>query len=232
MATVLDLVNSALHLIGAKDPIESATAQEAADGLASLNNLLDSWTTDRLFVFRLAETVYNWPATAATATVGIGGDINITRPVQVEDSYIVSSGISYPVQKMNRDGYTSIPQKNLSVNFPEWMYYDAAYPLATLYLYTVPASLLEFHLVYWAPLSAFGAITDVVSFPPGYQRALRYNLAVEIASEYSMDVPPAVAAIALKSAANIKRLNSPPVTSQIEVAFQPSRDIFSIYRGW
>ena len=233
MATALDLINSALHLIGAKDPLESATAQEASDGLNSLNDLLDSWSTDRMFVFRVAEVTHIWPAATVSQTVGIGGDINIDRPLKVESSYIVDNGLSYPVNVLaNRDGDNSIPQRTLSVNYPEWMFYDPAYPLATLYLYTVPASNLEFHFNYWAQLARFLNVTDTVNFPPGYARALRYNLAVEIASEYGQQVPASVASIAATSAGKIKRLNAPPVLSTIEVAYSPSRDVFSIYRGY
>lgn len=232
MATVLDIVNSALRLIGAKDPLESATAQEAADGLTSLNDMLDSWSNDRLYVYRIAEAIHTWPAGAATQTVGIGGDINIARPLKINDSYLVSNAISYVVRQINRDGFTSIPYKGLSVNFPEWIFYDQTFPLGTLYLYTIPASDLEFHLLYWDQLTTFSAVTDVVSFPPGYLRAIKYALAVEIAPEYGMQVPPVVAATALKATANIKRVNAPSITSTIEVAYMPARDVFSIYRGY
>lgn len=232
MATVLDIVNRALHLIGAKDPAESATAQEAADGLVSLNDMLDSWFTDRLFVYRLAQTSYSWPVGQTSQTIGIGGNINVARPVRVEDSYLISGQVSYPLATLTKQGYDAIQLKGLSVNFPQWVYYDPTYPLGTVYLYPVPASTLDLRLNYWLQLTQFSAVTDVVDFPPGYKRAITYNLAVEIAGEYGMQVPPVVAAIAQRAAGNIKRLNSQPQLATIEAAYSPASWNFSIYRGW
>lgn len=232
MATALDLINSALHLIGAKDPLESATAQEAADGLVSLNDMLDSWTTDRLFVYQIATTVVSWPSNTASRTIGSGGDINITRPVKIDDSYIVDGGLTWPVVSVPKQAYDAIPIKGTVANYPDRLYYDTGYPLGTVYLYTVPASTLSLKLNYWLALTQFGAVTDVVNLPPGYRRALRYNLAIEIASEYGQQVPASVAGVAAAAVGKLKRLNSPMPLATLEVAFWPARDNFSVYRGW
>lgn len=232
MATALDLINDALQLIGAKDPLEPATAQEAADGLSALNDLLDSWTTDRLFVYRIASTVYSWPAATASRTVGSGGDISIVRPVRVEDSYVTDNGVSYPLRSIPKEAYDGFPIKALSVNYPEWIYYDPSFPLGIVYLYPVPASTLALTLNYWQQLSSIASATDAVDLPPGYRRALKFNLALEIASQYGMKIPPQVAGIAASSAGKVKRMNAPNPMSKIEVAYQPSRNSFSIYRGY
>ena len=232
MATALDLINDALTLIGAKDPLEPATAKEAADGLTALNDLLDSWSTDRLFVYRIASTVYSWPAATVSRTVGSGGDISIARPVRVEDSYVTDNGISYPLKAIPKESYDGIPVKGLVVNYPEWIYYDTAFPLGTLYLYPVPASTLSLTLNYWTQFSSIAATTDAVDLPPGYRRALKYNLAVEIASQYGMKIPPQVAMIAASSAGKIKRLNAPNPMARLEVGYQQSGNSLSIYRGY
>lgn len=232
MATALDLINRALHLCGAKDPLEDATAKEASDGLVALNAMLDSWSTDRLFVYQVAKFQYAWPAGAVSRTVGVGGDISIPRPLKVEGGYIVDNSITYPLAMINREGYDAIAQKTLQVNYPQWLYYDPGYPLGTLYIYTVPASTLQTFINYWLMLQTFVNTTDVVNLPPGYERAIAYNLAVEIAPEYGAQINPAVAAVAASSAGKIKRLNSPPVTSVIECAYSPAQWEFSIYRGY
>jgi hypothetical protein len=50
-------------------------------------------------------------------------------------------------------------------------------------------------------------LTTSLSFPPGYEKALRYTLATNLAPEYGVAVSPAVAAIAASSKADIKRAN-------------------------
>lgn len=232
MATALDLINEALHLIGAKDPTEVATNQEAADGLISLNGMLDSWTTDRMFVYQVLETQYNWPGGAQSKTVGVGGDINITRPVRVQDSYFIAGGISYPITSITKEAYAGIMLKSLQTNIPEWLFYDTGYPLGTLYLNPVPSGAIDLRILSWLSLTQFGALTDVVSLPPGYKRAIVYNLAIEVAGQYGLNPMQSVASIAASSASKIKRLNSPLTFSTVEVAYSPSRDNFNIYRGW
>ena len=232
MATALDLIEEALHLIGAKDPTESATPKEASDGLVSLNDMLDSWTTDRLFVYQIVETTYTWAAGAQSKTVGLGGDINIARPVRVQDSYMISGDVSYPIKSISKESYAGITLKSLQSTYPEWLFYDTGYPLGTLYLNPVPAGSIEFHLLSWRSLVQFAALTDVLSLPPGYKRAIAYNLAIEISGQYGLNPSQAVAAIAASSAGKIKRLNAPIPYSTIEVAYSPSRDNFNINRGY
>jgi hypothetical protein len=232
MATALDLITEALHLIGAKDPTESVTNQEASDGLVSLNGMLDSWTTDRMFVYNVLDTTHTWPGGVTSRTVGTGGDINIARPVKVQDSYMVAGGVSYPINAISKEAYAGITLKGLQSTYPDWLYYETSYPLGVVYLNPVPGTSIEFHLLSWLSLVQFAAVTDVVSLPPGYKRAVVYNLAIEVAGQYGLNPSAAVAAIATSSAYKIKRLNAPLPLSTIEVAYAPSRDNFNIYRGW
>ena len=54
--------------------------------------------------------------------------------------------------------------------------------------------------------------------PPGYVDALSYNLAIRIAPEYEVTPSPTVAALAIETKANIKRLNSTPPQNSISDA--------------
>ena len=232
MATALDLINEALHLIGAKDPTESATNQEATDGLVSLNGMLDSWAVDRMFCYQIAEQAYSWAGGAQSKTIGSGGDINIARPVAIEDSYMISGGISYPVGSISTAAYAGITQKTLQSNVPEWLFYQTSFPLGTIFLNPVPSATIDLRIRYWQALTQLAAVTDVISFPPGYKRAVVYNLAIEVSGQYGLNPTQAVASIAASSAYKIKRLNAPIPLSTIEVAYAPSRDNFNISRGW
>jgi hypothetical protein len=49
--------------------------------------------------------------------------------------------------------------------------------------------------------------SSTFSLPPGYGRALRYNLAVELASEFGAALDPTVSAIAQSSKADLRQLN-------------------------
>lgn len=59
-------------------------------------------------------------------------------------------------------------------------------------------------------VSPFAATTDEVDLPPGYARALRYNLAVELADDYGVAVPPTVGGNAADSKTILKRTEFEP----------------------
>lgn len=230
MATALEVVTGGAGLLGALGTGEVLNAAESADCLALLNEMLDSWSTDRLFVYQLAKYQYTWPNGQISQTVGIGGDIPITRPVRCEDSYFqTSNGISYPCNKLTRQAYDAISFKTLGGGpMCSWFYYDTSYPLGTLYVYPVTSG-GDLFLNYWLALPQFTSLTDVVVLPPGYLRALRFNFAVEAAGYFQLQVPPAVAAVASSAAGKIKRLNAPDIRSVIEPAYNRN---YSIYRDY
>jgi len=62
--------------------------------------------------------------------------------------------------------------------------------------------------------------------PPGYERALRLNLAVELMPEYQV-ANQQVAAMARQAKAGIKRTNSVPITSNLGLSGGRRYSIYS-----
>lgn len=55
-----------------------------------------------------------------------------------------------------------------------------------------------------------GNLGSPITYPPGYERAFRYNLAVELAAEFGKTIPQQVVDIAINSKLELQRLNSVP----------------------
>ena len=215
------MITRAMRLARVIGKGETPDDDEAADGLTALNAMLDSWSTERLFVYAVRDETFTWASAAASRTIGAAGDFVTTRPVQVDgSSYFTSNGIDYGIKLLNSDAYSAIPDKSVQNSFPRFLYVDyTSSALVTLYAFEVPSASLTFHLRSWRILQSFSALTTALALPPGNQRAIEYSLAEEFAPEYGVEVPASVSRIAAKARSNIKRINNPSIVMATEVAY-------------
>lgn len=210
MTTASDVINSALRSVGQLAEGETPSSETSDDCLALLNEMLDSWSNERLMAPYLQEETFSLSASDASYTIGSSGDFNTTRPLSVDDgSYTVLSGTSYPLRGINRAQYDSIPVKATEATFPNVFYYEASYPLATIYFYPVPSATISFRMVSWKQQTTLSTLATAFSVPPGTIRAIRSNLAIEIASQFGVEAPRSVIKAAMQSKRNLKRVNDP-----------------------
>lgn len=120
------------------------------------------------------------------------------------------SAIDLPMEKLTMDEYSAIGTKNITMKYPMKWYDNGDYPLRTISIWPVPSERGVIQLWLWQPLTTDITIDDNIVFPTGYERALRFALAVELASEFGKEIPVNVARIAKMSKSVIKRLNSKP----------------------
>ena len=96
--TAADQINGALRLIGVLAEAEAPSAAMAQDALTALNQMIDSWNTERLSVFSTIDQVFNWPSSTRIRTLGPTGDFVGQRPVQLDDATYfrdASTNVSY-----------------------------------------------------------------------------------------------------------------------------------------
>ena len=235
MATTAgDQINGALRLIGVLAEGEAPSADTAQDALTAMNQMIDSWSTERLAVFSTQDQVFSWPPGAIQRTLGPTGDFIGDRPILVEDSSYfrdAASGISYGIKLINQQQYNGIAVKTVTSTFPQVMWVNMEYPDILMTVYPVPTKLLEFHIVSVTPLSAPAELTTVLAFPPGYLRAFRYCLACELAPEFGIEPSPTVMRIAMTSKRNLKRINNPDDIMSMPYSIVATRQRFNIFAG-
>lgn len=215
--TGVDLISSSLRLIGAIEPGESPSADESNDGLLVLNQMIDAWLTERYLVFSTPRVVFNLVSGQQTYQLGTGApDFNYPRPVKLERAGIINTAnpqqpLELPLEMLTRDEWAKIPVKNIQSSLPRKLWVDYAFPFAQLNFWCIPnVAGLQTALYPWQQLSQFNDLVTDYQFPPGYAKALRYNLAVELAPEFNIaDIPPLVLAGAASSKAKIKSINIP-----------------------
>lgn len=190
--TVQDLINAALRRIGALAAGETPSAEESADGFAALNRMVDAWQAERLTVYTLTRTTWSITANDGSYTLGSGGDVSIARPMWVHRIQVVDTSFTPDLvidlgPLLTDEGYAAIAQPLLTAVYPSCVYYNPTYPLGTITFYPVPTSTtLQGVIFAFAPVAQFAATSTTISLPPGYERALTANLAVELVPEYPM----------------------------------------------
>lgn len=197
---VSDLINKALQLIGVIAAGETPASEESDDALAILNNIVASWNAQQIPLFAIAKQTVTLTG-AASYTLA-------TRILRVKAAQVVATaGVSQPVTPIDSIGWNGIADKTRTGVFAEALFCDYAYPTANVYLTPKPSSgTLE--LWAYTPLAQFTGLSQVIDLPAGFERALRYALAIDLAPEYGRQVTPEIAGIAQESKGALTALNA------------------------
>jgi hypothetical protein len=225
--TARDIITRSLQKIGALTKNEAPAADEANDGLNSLNALISSWSNDSLNIY--ARTWETFSLTGATSyTIGTGGNFNTARPTNIVAAYLRSGTIDYPITIIDDSAYVSISYKNLQ-GIPEFLNYDNAYPLGRIRLYPLDNASYSLFLLTEKSVTSFATLDTDMSLPDGWERALIYNLALELAPEYSQKPDAYIVKIANDSLGAIRQK-----VAQVRGmdAYPNNLAVRNIFSGW
>jgi hypothetical protein len=229
------------------------------DNLVALNQMIDSWSTERLAVFCTQDQTYYWEAGNRIRTLGPTGDFvyilanqsdtpivtqgddyigvndaTTQRPILLDDSTYFrdpTTNVSYGIKFINQLQYNNIAVKTVQSTYPQVMFVNNTFPNITLSVYPVPNRMLEFHFISVQPLANPTTLETDLAFPPGYLRAFRYNLALELAPEFNVEPPTEVRRVAMYSKRNLKRINNPHDLMAMPYSLMARRNRYNIYAG-
>ena len=259
MATTRELLSGAHRLLGLVNSGNVLPEAVYQDNLVALNQMIDSWSTERLAVFCTQDQTYYWEAGARIRTLGPTGDFvyvlatqseipivtqdedyigvddaTTLRPILLDDSTYFrdpSTNVSYGIKFINQLQYNNIAVKTVQSTYPQVMFVNMTFPDITLSVYPVPSRMLEFHFISVQPLANATTLSTDLAFPPGYLRAFRYNLALELAPEFNVEPPPEVRRVAMYSKRNLKRINNPRDLMAMPYSIIARRNRYNIYAG-
>jgi hypothetical protein len=229
-----DQINPALRLLGVLAEGETPTADMSKDALTAMDQMIDSWDTERLSVFSTQDQIFTWPAGLITRTLGPSGDFAGLRPVLLDDAtYYRDPGtnVSFGIKFINQQQYNGIAVKTVTSTYPQVIFVNNTYPDVTMTIYPRPTRDLEWHFISVERLDKPATLATTLLFPPGYLRAFTYNLAMEIAPEYGVEPSEQVKRIAMTSKRNLKRINNPDDVMSMPYAIVATRQRFNIYAG-
>jgi hypothetical protein len=206
--TALDLIKQSLRLVGVIEAGGTPSASEASDALTTLNQMIASWNTETTIPYTKYSSTFAVSANTASYTIGSGQTWNADRPAQVETAYVTSGGVDYTMYGLTFKEYSEKPYKTeINTPIPSEYMYDAAYPYGNVTLWPVPSENMTCTLIMLKKIPSFASLTTAVSLPEGYEAALKYNLAVELSTEYETEPSAIVMQKAAETKARIERLN-------------------------
>lgn len=234
MDTAGDIINGSLRLLGVLAEGETPSAETSQDALRAMDQMVDSWNTERLSVYATQDQVFTWPAGILSRTLGPSGDFVGNRPILLNDATYFrdpSTGVSYGIKMINQQQYDGIAVKTVSSTFPQVIFTNMTYPDIDMFIYPRPTRALEWHFISVEELTQPATLDTVLTFPPGYLRAFRYNLACELAPEFGVEPSPQVQRIAMTSKRNLKRINNPNDIMSMPYSLVATRQRYNIFAG-
>ena len=236
MAVQDQIIYPAFKKIGVLADGESPTSTMENDAFNTLNNMIDSFSNEELFIFSILRETFTLNQGQQTYQWGTGApDFNSSRPQMVMNGQIQLVGSNpiaeKPLDQLNQSEYAAIIVKTIQSTVPLYFYNDNAYPYANINFWPVPQVSLTVALNSWKPIADFATITTAVSLPPGYAECLIYNLAIRLAPDYGAVIREDVLALAIASKENIKRMNIKPQHLSSDAALLQPRGAWNWLTG-
>lgn len=211
--TALNLITDVLLDMGVIADQQTPTTAQSVGALTKLNDLIESWNLDPQKLYGATQYIIPFVANQATYTIGLGGDLSVPRPNMISSAYVrnttavPSQQQDIPITILNDQQWADIPVKGMIGTFPYAVWFNMTNPLIVAYI-TPIATGSNYSLVFWDNNdNATLSLNTVLVLPPGYKRALKYGLFIELAPGYQIQVPQEIATLAATSKMSIDREN-------------------------
>jgi hypothetical protein len=237
MSTALDLIKEAGKEICVFSEGLTPNAEQANDALIKLNRVIDDLNSQNLALYNTTNVTSTLIANQNPHTVGIGGNINIERPLKIQRAFTRQPGalyrVDYMMDQFDNDQYQEFIVKSINTSYPTHFYYDCNFPLANFYTYPVQSQTLELHLSVWSKLTKFILTTDI-SLPEPYEEILMLKLALKMAPSYgvNLDKIKIISDEAARMIRNIKAINQDSNHMILDYALVSGKGSFNILRGF
>lgn len=219
--TVQEIIKAAMRTLGVIATGETPTNEELQDGMEALNLMLRSWYGQGINVHANYEIPVTLAAGTASYSVGTAGTVAYTRPSVVFHGFIRdANGHDYPLDIITDPEYRTISEKTTRSR-PTKVFYEASHPLGYFRFYPTPDATETAYLYCNSVITAFTALTDTVQFPAEYEKAIKFNLAMELAPEYGKEPSQFVVKAASDSLGVVQAINLSARLQPVEFVGMP-----------
>lgn len=209
MSLISDIVNDILALLTMLSPGDDPSPEDQAVVLRFLNSLLENWNTQGLDIFSYTNFTNALTANTGSYSIGSGGTFNTPRPAKIAAANVIFAGVISPLKIVGVKEWAQRDEPAMQAQKSKLLYYDNGFPNGNLHLWPVPSCAVSttLDLYYWEPLGDSFALSDTFNFPPGYQKAITYNTAVDCQDIFGKQLSQSSLSIAASSKQEIQGLN-------------------------
>lgn len=173
-----ELIARAFRKLGVLAPGQTLTADQLAQGLESLNAVVQDWTNDHIFLFTQEAKTRVLIPTQPKVSLNIDGliDIDCVKLREDEDTAL---------ERILFEDYMSILSKD---DAGDPVCYAVDYRTMSVYLYPTPTTADTLYFRAIKKLSDWDEAAGSGDFSAAWQQAITYAVAADLAPEYS--IPP------------------------------------------
>ena len=175
MSTTRKIISDAFIFGGiSQDPDN----QQVAMALDGLNSIINQYNAEKLFHWLVQEVAYT--PTSDSITVGVGGNIDIPRPISIDKIYVSIGGESFT--EVQQVAFQDLRiYSNGSSGYPSVFSYSG-YPIATIKFDVSPTTEVRLFI---RPAFELLTIDDDLEMPPEYETLIRWALTAHLCRIYS-----------------------------------------------
>ncbi|MCF1193129.1 hypothetical protein LRR18_16190 [Mangrovimonas sp. AS39] len=188
--TTNELIINALYLTGELGVGETPDAFMLSSGLELINELIDKFSSDSIYIPFLKELSFNMVAEQASYTVSdmVSADVTSDRIVDLSfANYTVPSagqGIIYPLQIINKAQYYGVTRLLPLNTRPGFIFLDKQATESIVTLYPAPDQPYPCLLGVKVMINSLAANEDLTELPPFYYGFMKYALARKFLAYY------------------------------------------------
>lgn len=242
-----ELGAKALRTIGVAGQGVGVSANNLKVAFEAANDMIDAWAAKRLTVFQTIRKVYPLVANKGGPlnpyTIGLGGDFDTPRPTWIPNANLnnltTTPPFEYPMEVLKENEYAAIAIKDMASAQTTSLWFNGKFDttgpavgLGQIFLYPVPNGQTPCELVLYIPIPLMGfadqAQTDY-TFPPGYAEALRYQLALRLASEFQKTLSPETLSLVTSTFALIEEANVPIPSIRSDFGLPGTGSAYGLY---
>lgn len=224
-----DIITDVLQKLGVYSEAESVSSADMQRGLVVLNDMLDQWQNEAVFVYSLTTLTLALSNGVPSYTIGPPGSVaTLTsgRPSRIQSgpgsASIADGANTYPVNGVTAIEWSGIQSINPGGGVPDTLFYDAQYPVGVLNVSPTPNKnglVMTFYALVPFYLYANSG-TQTASFSQGTVDTLKDNLAVNLKPYFATaQLDPIIAA---RSEVSKEFLRTTGSTSRARIKRAPS----------